>query len=332
MRRILGLFCCFVAFTSLLHADEKPEAFSIVSWNIEWFFDNYTGDNVSDLSKKMAAPSRDDWDWRLAGVAKTISEMKPTILCLQEIENRRVLFYLMRKLKEEYQLNYKIAYIEGEDYFTEQDVAILWQAGMVEYSRRELSTEDRESKKYYPVQKHLFGRFEWGEGDEKESFTLVNLHLRATPEGTLFRQRQSALVRRWLEKETARGEQMVIMGDLNTEEHFDQTTKEAELGILRGLNTEDKKDDLIDLHEFLAPERRPTHIILKSFDRILVSPSFLTDEPKKKDLVFKKLSVPKELVIRGEQDKDHMDIYWTIPAAERDISDHWPVMAEFEWK
>jgi len=316
---------------SLVRADEK-QPLTIASWNIEWFFDNNSSDNVSELSKKMGAPTREDWDWRMDGVAKAISEMKPTILCLQEIENRKVLFFLMRKLKADYGLNYKIAYIEGEDYFTEQDVAILWQSGMVEYSRRELSTEDRESKKYYPVQKHIFGRFEWGEGAEKEGFTLVNLHLRATPDGTLFRQRQGALVRRWLEGETARGEQLVIMGDLNSEEHFDQTTNDHELGILRGLNTEDTKDDLRDLHEFLAPERRLTHIILKSFDRILVSPRMLTDEPDKKDLVFKKVSVPKEFVIRGKQDTDHMDIYWTIPPEERDVSDHWPVVAEFEWK
>ena len=33
-----------------------------------------------------------------------------------------------------------------------------------------------------------------------------------------------------------------------------------------------------------------------------------------------------------EQDKDHMNIYWQIPAEERDISDHWPVVADFNLK
>jgi hypothetical protein len=35
-------------------------------------------------------------------------------------------------------------------------------------------------------------------------------------------------------------------------------------------------------------------------------------------------------VIRGkQQDATHMDVFWTIPAEERDISDHYPVVAEF---
>src|SRR5690348_4713669 len=83
-------------------ADELPKKLTIATWNLEWFFDQYTGDNSAELAKKQSAPSREDWDWKLAGVAKVISEIKPDILALQEVENRRVLFYLNQKLKSDY--------------------------------------------------------------------------------------------------------------------------------------------------------------------------------------------------------------------------------------
>ena len=47
-------------------ADPPPEQVVICSWNLEWFFDNYDGDNYADLAKKMKAPSREDWDWKPA--------------------------------------------------------------------------------------------------------------------------------------------------------------------------------------------------------------------------------------------------------------------------
>src|SRR5687768_16163504 len=119
----------WAAIVSFAAADEMPKKLTIATWNLEWFFDNYTGDNSADLAKKQAAPSRADWDWKLAGVAKVISEIKPDILAVQEIENRRVLFYLNQKLKRDYNLNYRIAFVEGEDFFTEQDVAILALSG-----------------------------------------------------------------------------------------------------------------------------------------------------------------------------------------------------------
>src|SRR6186997_396467 len=110
-------------------ADPLPEKLIVATWNVEWLFDNYTGDNPQELARTQSAPSREEWDWKLAGVAKVIAEIKPTIIGLQEIENRRVMTFLASKLKKEYALDYDIAYIEGEDFFTEQDVAVLALSG-----------------------------------------------------------------------------------------------------------------------------------------------------------------------------------------------------------
>jgi hypothetical protein len=86
---------------------------------------------------------------------------------------------------------------------------------------------------------------------------------------------------------------------------------------------------LRDLDEFLAPERQLTHMIDRAFDRILVSENMLEDAPERRDLVFTTVRNYRELVIRGSKDLDHRDAFFDIPQAERDVSDHYPLMAEF---
>jgi endonuclease/exonuclease/phosphatase family metal-dependent hydrolase len=320
------------ALAGTSRADERPEKLTIATWNVEWFFDYYLGDNSAEIAKQESAPNREEWNWKLNEVARVVAEMRPTILCLQEVESRRIAATLAKRLREDHRLEYKVAFIEGEDFFTEQDVAVLSLSGLVEFSRREQTQEMRKTKDFYQIQKQLFCRFEWGAGDAKESLLLLNVHLRAMNKGQTIRQRQARLARHYLNDAIRRGENVVVIGDLNSDESFEETTPTNDIGILRGLDTTDTSDDLADLHQFLSPERRNTHLIGKQFDRILVSRSFLPDSPQRGKLTFKSARLFKEAVIRGEeQDKDHMNVFWKIPQEERDVSDHYPLLAEFAW-
>ena len=323
----------FLAAAPLAQADPPPEKLVVATWNVEWLFDNYAGDNYADLAKQQTAPSRPDWDWKLAGVAGVINEIKPTILCLQEIENQRVLFYLTRKLKQDHGLDYVIAFIEGGDFFTEQDVAVLALSGLTSYSVKRQTKEMFDSKEYYNVNKHIFCEFEWGSSADAERLTLLNVHLRAQPEATEIRKKQGKLIRRWIDGAVKAGENVIVIGDVNTNETFETTTSDGDLGTLRGLDTPATDDDLGDLYAHYKGESKETHLVHKQFDHILTTPSLTADAPSKSDLVFKSITIRKDLVVRGkEQDQDHMDIYWKIPADERDVSDHYPVVAEFEFK
>lgn len=314
-----------------LIADDKPSKLTIATWNLEWFFDQYTGDNSADLAKKQAAPSRPDWDWKLAGVAKVIGEIKPDILALQEVENRRVLFYLNQRLKSEYGLNYRIAFVEGEDFFTEQDVAIMARSGLTGFGRKERTKEQLGDKKFYPVNKHIVADFSWGGGTEQERLTVINLHARAMSNGAEIRQRQARLVREWMKEQNGSGRNFIILGDLNSDEVATATTPDGEMGIFLGLNTLANDDDLFDTHLKLSGDVRTSHLNGMQYDRILCTEALMTDDPARVDLVFKSSVIRRDLVLRGkEQDKDHMDIFWQIPEGERDISDHYPLVAEFE--
>ena len=330
-RALLALL--LLVLPSLAVADPPPEKLIVATWNVEWFFDEYAGDNYSDLAKQQTAPSRADWDWKLAGVAQVISQIRPTILCLQEIENQRVLFYLTRKLKQDHGLDYAVAYVEGGDYFTEQDVAVLALSGLTGYGVRRQSREMFESGQYYNVTKHLFCDFEWGSGDDRERLRLVNVHLRAMPEQVETRKKQNRLIRHWIDESVKAGENLLVIGDVNTDETFETTTPSGDLGVLRGLDTAAAEDDLADLFMHLHGSTKETHLIHKQFDHILATRSLLADAPGRSDLVFRSTTIRRDLVIRGtQQDRDHMDLFWKIPAEERDISDHYPVVAEFEFK
>lgn len=327
----LALAACLLP--SPLRADERPEKLIVATWNLEWFYDNYPGDNYQQLAKDQSAPTRDEWDWKLTGVANAIAQIKPTILCLQEVENQRVLFYLTSKLRKDYGLRYRTAFIEGGDFFTEQDVAILALSGLVGFSRREQSEEMSDSKQFYNIQKQLFAEFEWGPETDRERLTIANVHFRAMPEQTEIRKRQARLLKHWLQDKIAAGENVMIVGDVNTNDVYPTVTADGDLSELLGANSPNPSDDLSDLLATIPQQPQFTHMIGRQFDRILVSPSLRADAPGRTDLVFRSAAIRKDLVVRGKQpDKDHYNIFWTIPQAERDVSDHFPLVAEFDLK
>ena len=199
-------------------------------------------------------------------------------------------------------------------------------------SRREQSKEMFENKDFYNLQKHLFARFEWGEGAGKQTLTMLTVHFRASPEGASIRERQSRLAKKWLEETLARGENVILLGDVNTNEEAIPPPAGTDVDILSGRPTPTKADDMVDLHVHLPTNQRQTHLNGDSYDRIFVSPSLIVDEPGKKDFVFESIARVREASVRGKPDTDHRDNYWQIPPAERDVSDHYPIVAEFEVK
>ena len=321
---IMALSICLPTIGQAQQASESNEV-TVASWNLEWFYDHNLADNRSDLAKQQSAPSQDDWTWKRDAVADAIGRMAPTILALQEIENRQVLLELVGQIKKQHQLSYRFAFIDGRDSYTEQDVAYLYRADLVEYSRREQTREMYDSGTYYNLSKHLFARFQWPTADGPESLLLLNVHLRAGERGEPYRQRQCRLIYNWVQPLLKANQNVIVLGDLNATHNCEQTTTDSDIGIL----CRAPSDHLLDLHLKLDKANRATHLIGRQFDRILVSPSLLDDAAGRTDLVFESIDCQQELVVRGERDKDHRDLFYKIPAEERDISDHYPLIARF---
>jgi endonuclease/exonuclease/phosphatase family metal-dependent hydrolase len=326
---VLNLF-----WSPLLFADQASDELTIATWNLEWYFDNYKGDNSSDLAKEQSAPSREEYEWKRDRLAEAIAAFKPTILAVQEIENRRVLLDLTTVLRDKHQLNYRVAFIEGFDFGTEQDVAFLFQSGLVEFSRKEQNREMFESKEYYSLSKHIFGQFEWQIDGRTERLTILNAHFRAKAEEGAIRLKQAKLARKWIQSALDAGDNVILLGDFNIEDPAGKATKGSEMEELLGKNTANASDDLFDVLESLPEAERRTHLILeKQFDRILLSKSLVDDAADKKDLVFQKAVVLGKYTVRGKgPDLDHWDTRYTTPQDERDLSDHYPLMATFRFK
>lgn len=332
MIRAFLLIAATLLGPAVLDADELPEQVTLATWNLEWFFDHYTGDNASDVAKEQSAPSEKEWEWKLTTTAAAVARLNATILCLQEVESRSTVYRLTKRLRDEHHIDYRVAFVEGSDVFTEQDVCVLAQSGLVEYGRKEQSREMFESKEFYNLSKHVFCHFKWTAGGETVRLTLLNVHLRALPNQTVIRTRQAKLAHRWLADKIKAGDNVALIGDVNTDYPFEDSKVAADISTLRGWHTPEADDDLFDCHELLAPADRATHIINKQFDRILLSDSLRRGDAKRKNLILKSVTNRKDLSIRGAmQDADHLD-YYRIPQAERDVSDHFPVVAEFQWQ
>ena len=83
----------------------------------------------------------------------------------------------------------------------------------------------------------------------------------------------------------------------------------------------------------LPAGQRQTHMLSgRQYDRILCSRSLIEDDPAQPDLVFSKIEVRPDLCVRGTADdpEQHWNAYWSLPDDQRDLSDHYPVMATFD--
>ncbi len=333
LRYFITCFGLSLAMLSVAHAAE-PGKFSVATWNLEWFFDENAGDNYSDLAKKQTAPNRDAWNWKRDQAAAAIAKLNVDVIALQEIEGDRVLFYLSKALEKEQQ-KFRIAFAQGNDTFTEQDVGFLFRnIDVLQTSRRGQTGAMFKSGNYYDLSKHLEIQTLVEPEGANEPVTIITVHLRATAEAEEMRLKQVRLLKTWIADRVKAGENIIVLGDTNSETLADSVTPQSDIGILSGLDTPDPRDDLIDLHSRINAAERPTHLVPgKQFDRILVSRPLMEDDPAKRDLVFKSARVRRDVGYRGagvDDSTQHWEHYWDVPANERDVSDHLPVVADFE--
>lgn len=336
MRRSLCLILSLLAAFS--HAEQPTDDFVVVSWNLEWFFDDQTFDNRSDLAKKMSAPDRNSWNWRRDAVAASLASAAPSVVAVQEVESSKVMRYLAYALEDQHDMKFRVACFDGAEPFTEQDVAFLY-GSKVWLRRTALNGQSRKmhsSGDYYNVFKHIEAEFEVGKPSDPEVITVINLHLRARPEKADIRVRQARLVHTWIAERIAAGQNVIVLGDLNTEEPAEGMHPDSDLAILCGKHTPQSDDDLIDLHPMLPIDQRQTHLLPgRAFDRILISPSLLADDPDREDLVLDSIERPREWAVKGvgpDEQEAHWNAYWDIDENERDLSDHWPLVARFKLK
>lgn len=302
--------------------DSAPEKLSVMTWNVEWMFD-YRKQGNSKLAAEQSAPSEEYWNWKLKSVAKVIAAEEPHIVALQEIEDGSTLGALRGVLKE-LGHSYRYCFINGRDTFTGQDVGFLMKSGLVGYSRREQSKVMYDSNDYRNISKHLIGEFRWHEVERP--MTILNVHFYARAEAEDRRVKQARLARHFLTDALEEEHDCILLGDTNSEHTPGRMVGDVE-AIVGNAPT------MIDLLTKADQPNLPTHLVLeKQFDRIYISSSLMEDGPGK-DWVFKSIRIVTDGVINGQRDgEEHWDGRLTMSTDELDVSDHFPVVAEFELK
>lgn len=303
--------------------DQAPTSLRVMTWNVEWMFDDYKGDNRSELAKAQSAPSQDYWRAKLAGVAKVLAKHTPDIVALQEIEGQETLAGIVGELRSKHKLSYRSVFIQGTDSFTEQDVGFLVRGGVTSFRRHEQSKTMFDSREFYNLSKHLVCEFRWA--NVESPLTVMTVHLRATAEAEATRAKQAKLARHWLEPQLAAGQDVILLGDLNSEHAVGDIA-----GDIAAIVGSSGQPPLVDLLTNLSDTKQSTHLILdKQFDRIFASQSLMLDGPGL-DWSFSEIEILSEAAICGDRDGEaHWPQRLKMPSEELDLSDHSPVLATF---
>lgn len=319
-----------------LQAQSTPiannEVITIATWNLEWFFDADTTDNQSITAQQQSAPSAAEFTWRVQHIAAAIAQFKPTILGLQEIENKKVVDALAAELDATHHLKYDVGFIQGNDPNTEQDVAFLLEQrpGVRTFARAENSgISFSNANKYKIPSKHIAVTMEHATPSHGlQKLTIITTHLKAGQQTAdeMQRIRQSRVLHTWAAKMIDDDQAVIIMGDLNAKYRFDQNTATDAMGIMRGLDTTTTTDDLTDVHAELNPADRASHVTGRQFDRILLSPKLLDSD----GLVFQSITIGRHFSIRGSGPDGNVGMF-TVPQNQRDLTDHFPVITKFKY-
>ncbi len=314
---LVGCLTLWGAATKAQDAPRPP--LTVMTWNTQWLNDDKPDDDDSEIGREHAAPNRTEYVERIKTFAAAIAEVAPEILALQEVENERVVRDLANALSREHALPYRVAFVQGRDTFTGQDVAFLvfeeiaFQARCFDF--RPFIGRDG----YKSVSKHLVIRFDYGD----DRFQVITAHLSTQ---STDRKNQARTLRTWIDGVRREGP-LIVLGDLNVGLRFNETTPDSDIGTLRGFATDDRQDDLFDCHQLLDGQGRRTHVSGRELDRVLISSDLRDGQGY--DLVD--VSCRPDLAIRGRGPDEGRDVAYRLPTREQDLSDHYPMVVRFEF-
>jgi endonuclease/exonuclease/phosphatase family metal-dependent hydrolase len=224
-------------------------------------------------------------------VAELIISGNPDIVNLVEVENINALRTLNDKFLSGH--GYIPYLINGKDYYTGQDVALLTR---IDPDGNLIQRDDRDAQKgnvRKSVSKNYYAKIIV----DNTKIALIGLHFLAQPnreDRRLQREAQAEVIRRLASELQAEGYKVIVMGDFNdydgdenSKDHINSTPISAVLQIVRSMDPNDPSDDLINVASLLAKPNRYTAFWdandngivdfpneLTSIDHILVSPQF----------------------------------------------------------
>jgi len=300
-------------------APAQPAVFTVVALNACWLFD---GVGEADFSAAPQTP--EDAEAHLTDVASYLESVGPDFISLAEIEDDVMLGRLNEMLGDEYHP----VFVQGTDDYTGQDVAGLSRFPILESGRSDARVRYPipESRLRAPqgleeVYKHFWATIEIG----GETITLIGLHLLAYPDDlprVVRREAQASIIRDLARRFLDAGHEVVVLGDVND---FDAGVRDAAGNeprscvdrLLKDIDPDREGDELVNVCERLGQAERYTYW----YDRNRNGIDEGDEEHSQIDHIFVSQGLIPYLV----------DVRIDHAYQAGTVSDHWPVIAKFEF-
>ena len=262
------MFCLMLCSLGPAGADIEIDIFLL---NTEFFFDNKEP-HGEVVGKSVPVPTPEQYEAKARTIAELIDTHEANIVGLVEVENRAVL----EKVKS-YLANpddWQIAFDEGRDTYTGQDVAVLTKFRIVPGSTTNFPNEHEiyfvEDQEYDVNPSKILG-VEL-KIDNQPFYLLITHLISRRSSNDSKRLAQATVVRRQAVKAMMADKNVIVMGDIN------DTPGTPVINRLRGFD--DIWDDFLQTANGVDPNERYTYIYRDQknlIDHILISPS-LRDE------------------------------------------------------
>ncbi len=297
----------------------EPASWTVVALNAWWLFDG-----IGEEEFSTAPQSPEEAEAHLSDVASYLASIDPDFVSLAEIEDRSMLDRLNEKLGN----GYRPIFVQGTDEETGQDVAALSRFPVTETGRSDAQVRYPipESSLRGPmgteaVYKHYWATTEVG----GRTIALIGLHLLAYPDElqrVVRREAQASIIRDLARGFLDAGHEVIVLGDVND---FDADVCDAAGNeprtcvdrLLKDVDPVRDGDELVNVCDRLEPCERYTYW----YDRNRNGVDDGDAEHSQIDHIYASRGLIPYLT---EVRIDHS-------YAARTVSDHWPVIATFEF-
>jgi len=301
------------------HAAAGPVTFTVVAMNAEWLFDG-----VGEEEFSTAPQSPEEAEAHLADVASYLASVDPDFVSLAEIEDRSMLDRLNEKLGG----GYRPIFVQGTDDQTGQDVAALSRYPVAETGRSDARVRYPipESSLRGPMGTEAVYKHYWATADVGgRTIALIGLHLLAYPdelERVVRREAQASIIRDLAKGFLDAGYDVIVLGDVND---FDADVCDAAGNeprtcvdrLLKDVDPDREGDELVNVCDRLEQCERYTYW----YDRNRNGIDDGDEEHSQIDHIYASRGLIPYLT----------DVRIDHSYAAGTVSDHWPVIAVFEF-
>lgn len=245
---------------------EACDGLRVATLNTEFLFDGKDPDGGADFDWKnnptAAAAHRQK-------VGKVVKALNADVILLAEVENEAVVQALVDESLAG--MGYQVYFVQGNDTFTGQDLAIVSRVPIGETARSDEQLLIEGTNRKYGVSKNLLARFEWG----GLQMSFIGVHFLANPssnERKPQRETQAEVIRRMVARELELGRAVIVGGDFNDydEASLDRSGSVPISNVLRIIKSagKDASDDLRNLLGEVPQKERFTSHYDKNEDNI----------------------------------------------------------------